>query len=181
MNQIWENGKKPSFVPDFGPFCLNSGRQFFLSKIWLRQSLDIMVSYHHVQHQKKLMIQSWENLVTDGQTDKSDVIGRCRLMSKTWKLKVVDKWFSTLHSKTWILLYHPLKHVKIYFSLFLFHRFFLWSMYLQKYIFNSFQNQISNRKYLLKLFIRRSNVHEKNRSRERALNFYQMKNNFQKL
>ena len=31
---------------------------FFFSKIWLRQSLDIMVSYHHVQYQKKLMIQS---------------------------------------------------------------------------------------------------------------------------
>ena len=41
---------------------------FFLSKIWLHQSLDIMVSYHHVQYQKKLMIQSWENLVRDRQT-----------------------------------------------------------------------------------------------------------------
>ena len=28
------------------------------SKIWLGQSLDIMVSYHHVQYQKKLMIKS---------------------------------------------------------------------------------------------------------------------------
>ena len=26
---------------------------FFFSKIWLRQSLDIMVSYHHVQYKKK--------------------------------------------------------------------------------------------------------------------------------
>ena len=31
---------------------------FFFSKIWLRQSLDIMVNYHHLQYQKKLMIQS---------------------------------------------------------------------------------------------------------------------------
>ena len=31
---------------------------FFFSKIWLRQSLDIMVSYHIAQYQKKLMIQS---------------------------------------------------------------------------------------------------------------------------
>ena len=37
--------------PLFGP---NSGSQQF----WLRQSLDIMVSNHHVQYQKKLMIQS---------------------------------------------------------------------------------------------------------------------------
>ena len=28
-----------------------------------------MASYRHVQYQKKLMIQSKENLVTDGQTD----------------------------------------------------------------------------------------------------------------
>ena len=30
----------------------------FFSKTWLRQSLDVMVSYHHVQYKKKLMIQS---------------------------------------------------------------------------------------------------------------------------
>ena len=53
-----KNGEKPHFgfdLPTFGP---NSGRQiffffFFSSKIWLRQSLDIMVSYHHVQYKKK--------------------------------------------------------------------------------------------------------------------------------
>ena len=37
----------------------------FQRNIWLRQSLDIIVSYHRVQYQKKLMIQSWENLRTD--------------------------------------------------------------------------------------------------------------------
>ena len=36
-----------------------------------------MVSYHHAQYQKKLMIQTWGNLVTDGQTDENDFIGRC--------------------------------------------------------------------------------------------------------
>ena len=50
----------------------------FFSKIWLLQSLDVMVSYHHVKYQKKLMTQSWGNLVTDGQMDKNDFIGRCR-------------------------------------------------------------------------------------------------------
>ena len=39
------------------------------SKIWLSQSLDIMGGYH-VQYQKKLTIQSRENLVTDRQTDR---------------------------------------------------------------------------------------------------------------
>ena len=81
MNQTWENGKKPIFGPDLSPFGTNSGCQFFFSKIWLRQSLDIMVSYHHVLYQKKLMVKSWENLVTDGETkeqmDESDFIGRC--------------------------------------------------------------------------------------------------------
>ena len=69
MNQTVENIKKPSFGSDFGPFAQNSGCQTFFSKIWLRQSLDIMVSYHHVQYQEKLIIQSCKNLVTDGRTD----------------------------------------------------------------------------------------------------------------
>ena len=62
--------------------------KFSFSKIWLRQSLDIMVSYHHVQYQKKLMIQSWENLLTDGQTDQSDFIGRCLTNVK----RPINKW-----------------------------------------------------------------------------------------
>ena len=82
--------KKPSFGPNFGPFGPNLGRQAFLSKIWLRQSLGVMISYHHVQYQKKLMIQFWENLVTDGrtdgQTDESDFIGRCPTNVKRPKL-----------------------------------------------------------------------------------------------
>ena len=58
MNQSGENDKEPSFGPDFGPFGRNSRCQNLFSKIWLRQSLDVMISYHHVQHQKNLMIQS---------------------------------------------------------------------------------------------------------------------------
>ena len=54
---------------DFGPFAPNLGCQILFSKIWLPQSLDVTVRHHHVQYQEKLMIQSWENLVTDGQTD----------------------------------------------------------------------------------------------------------------
>ena len=42
----------------------------FFSKIWLRQYLDVMVGYHYLQYQKKLMIQSRENSVMDGQTDR---------------------------------------------------------------------------------------------------------------
>ena len=50
MKQTRENNKKPSFEANFGPLGLISGRQNFFSKIWLRQSLDIMVGYHHVQY-----------------------------------------------------------------------------------------------------------------------------------
>ena len=52
--------QEPCFGPDFGPFDPNLGRQIFYSKIWLRQSLDIMIRYHHVQYEKKLMIHNWE-------------------------------------------------------------------------------------------------------------------------
>ena len=82
MNQPWENGRKPSFGPNAGPFGPNLGSQFFFSKIWLHQSPDVMVSCHHVRYQKRLTIQSWENLVmdrqTNGKTDESDFTG-CRL------------------------------------------------------------------------------------------------------
>ena len=64
-----ENGKKLCFRSDLGSLRPNLGRQVYFSKIWLRQTLDIMVSYHHLQYQKKLMIQSLEKLVTDGRTD----------------------------------------------------------------------------------------------------------------
>ena len=66
--------KKTHFGPDLGPLGQNLSRQFFFFFLMrLRQSLDVMVSYHHVQFQKKLIIQSSENLVADrradGQTD----------------------------------------------------------------------------------------------------------------
>ena len=79
--------KKPHFGRNLVPLDLNSGANFF-SRIWLRQSLDIMISYHHVQYQKRRTIQSREHLVTDGRTDRrtdrqtdrktdeSDFIGR---------------------------------------------------------------------------------------------------------
>ena len=55
--------KKTSFGPDFGIFDQIRDSYcfffvFFFPKIWLRQSLDIIVSYHYVQNQKKLMVQS---------------------------------------------------------------------------------------------------------------------------
>ena len=54
----------------------NYGRQY----VQKSGSVHNMVSYHHVQYQKKLLIRSWENLSdgrTDEQTDESDFIGRC--------------------------------------------------------------------------------------------------------
>ena len=68
---------------------LNLGCQNFFSKIWLRrQSLDMMVSYHHVQYQKKtndLILRKFCDRRMDGQMDremgrqmdKSDFIECC--------------------------------------------------------------------------------------------------------
>ena len=58
----WE---KPRFGPDLGTFGPNSGRQFFFLKIWLRQSLDIMVSYHRIKYQKKTNDPILKNLLTE--------------------------------------------------------------------------------------------------------------------
>ena len=60
MIQTQENGEKTQFGSDLGQLGPKSILNFFpffsFSKIWLHQSLDIMVKYHHVQYQKKLMI-----------------------------------------------------------------------------------------------------------------------------
>ena len=58
MIQTQENDEKPHFGSDLGPLPRIQTAKFFFSKIWLCQSLDFNVSYHHVQYQKKLMIQS---------------------------------------------------------------------------------------------------------------------------
>ena len=41
------------FWPELEPLGTNSARENFFTKIWLRQSLDTMVSCYHVQYQKK--------------------------------------------------------------------------------------------------------------------------------
>ena len=59
MIQTHADDKKPHFRPDVGLLDPNSGCNFFssvFSKIWLRQSLDIMARYHQVKYQGKLMI-----------------------------------------------------------------------------------------------------------------------------
>ena len=71
----------PTLASSLAQICSNPLFFLFFSKIWLFNLLYIMGSYHDVPYQKKLMIQLWENLVTDGrtdgQTDESDFIGRC--------------------------------------------------------------------------------------------------------
>ena len=70
MNQTWENGKKTLVLGLILAQLAQIRTAKVFSKIWFCQSLDVMVSYHHAQYQKKLMIQSWGNLVTDGQMDR---------------------------------------------------------------------------------------------------------------
>ena len=87
MIQTQENGKK-SFILGL---ILDHWAQiraanfffffFFFFKIWLRKSLDIMVSYHHVEYQKKTNdpLQKM-NLAMDGKTD-GGADGRTRVIS----------------------------------------------------------------------------------------------------
>ena len=92
--------QKSSFGPNFDPLWPKFGHQFFFKSLAC-QSLDIMVSYHHVEYQKKLMIQFWENLVTDGRTDgqtggqmdENDFIGRCLTNIKRPKSEGFISWW----------------------------------------------------------------------------------------
>ena len=54
MNQTWENGKKTSFGPKFGP-------QNFFHEFCLYYMLEIVASYHCIQFQEKLTSQNWKN------------------------------------------------------------------------------------------------------------------------
>ena len=60
MIQTQENDEKPHFGSYLGPLpqIRAANFLFFSSEIWLCQLVDIMVNYHYVQYQKKLMIQS---------------------------------------------------------------------------------------------------------------------------
>ena len=58
LMQTQENDGKPHSGHDLGPLGPNLGCKHFFSKIWPRQSPDIMVNYHHVQYQKKPTFQS---------------------------------------------------------------------------------------------------------------------------
>ena len=60
MNQAWENGKKPSFGTDFGPFGPNLDPPNFFYGFYFYM-LDIVASYDCMQFQGKLMNQTWEN------------------------------------------------------------------------------------------------------------------------
>ena len=68
-NQTWKIEKNLVLGLIFANLAQIQAANFFL-KIWLCQSLDAMVSYLHVQYQKKLQIQSLENLVTERQTNR---------------------------------------------------------------------------------------------------------------
>ena len=74
MNQTWENDKKPRLRPGFGLFDPNSGCQFFFSKIWLRQSVDIIVNIRKKTNDQ--ILRKIGDGRADGQTDQRDFL-RC--------------------------------------------------------------------------------------------------------
>ena len=73
------NLQKRDNWPQFGPpIFFFKNMVLSVARYHGQLSLDIMA--HHVQDQKQLMIQSWENLKDrrrDGQADESDFKGRC--------------------------------------------------------------------------------------------------------
>ena len=61
MSQTWENGKKPSFLTNFGPFGPNLGPLNFFHEFYLNYNLDIVTSCDCMQFYGKLMNPTWEN------------------------------------------------------------------------------------------------------------------------
>ena len=57
MIQTQQNGKKSHFGPDLGPLDPKSGSHFFFKNV-ASLVTRYHFNYHHVQYQKKLMIQS---------------------------------------------------------------------------------------------------------------------------
>ena len=86
MIQTQEDGENPHFGPDLDLLRPNSGHEIF-SKIWLCQSLDIMISYHYVQYKKKTkgpILRKLSDGRTDGRTDRwtdRRTDGRTRVIS----------------------------------------------------------------------------------------------------
>ena len=77
MNQTRENGKKPNFGPDFGPFGPNSGCQIFFP-----QDLAPSVTRFHGHLWSCTILEKTNDPIlrkqTEGQTCWSDFIGHCR-------------------------------------------------------------------------------------------------------
>ena len=61
MSQTWENGRKPSFGPDFGPFWSNVVSKNVFRGFYVYLMLYMFASYHCMQFQGKIMNQTWEN------------------------------------------------------------------------------------------------------------------------
>ena len=94
MIQIKKKWQKTSFWARFrpiGPKIRPPIFFFFFSKIWLCQSLDIMAHYHHVKYQKKIIIQSSENLVTDRQMDT-----QMTKFNDGWMDRHMDRWLRVI-------------------------------------------------------------------------------------
>ena len=92
MNQTSENGKKPSFGPNFGPFCPIRATFFFF--FFFQKLLASSVTRYHGQLSSCTISEKTDNLIltklSDGRTDGREWFHRTRstnvehLTSKTW-------------------------------------------------------------------------------------------------
>ena len=86
MNQNWENCKKPSFRPNFGPFSPNLAANIFF------KNLALSVTRYHGQlsscttsekNNDPIFSDGWTDGRTDCHTDESDFIRHCQLHKTT--------------------------------------------------------------------------------------------------
>ena len=61
--------KKANFRSNFGLFLQNLISKIFLCGFYLYQMLYIVISYHYMQFQGKLVKQSWENHKKNASSD----------------------------------------------------------------------------------------------------------------
>ena len=79
MNQTWENSKKSSFGPDFGPFGRNLDLIFFFKTL----AVSVTTCYGQLlpcaisKKTNHPILRNPSDERTDGQTDESYFIGHC--------------------------------------------------------------------------------------------------------
>ena len=103
MNQTWKNGKKPIFGPNWGPF----GLKFWPPNFFVKNLAPSVITYYDQLSSctisEKLMIQSWENLVKDGRTDRRTRVISSDAVRLTSSVQIIKNIMTdSIVKKPWI-------------------------------------------------------------------------------